>query len=105
MEGEYAALDLPAGWHVASLVCFLAALGSRYLVSLLLPSRWPSPWMRPFVPGVAVLLFATLGILFGLLGLRNAKSRGMARIGIFLNATVLGLSLVAAFAFFVILRR
>jgi hypothetical protein len=105
VEGEYAALDLPAGWHVASLACFLAALGSRYLVSFLLPYRWPTPWLHPLVPGAAVLLFATLGILFGLLGLRNAKSRGMARIGVFLNATVLVLGLLAAFAFFAILRR
>ncbi len=105
VDGEYAALDLPAGWHVASLVCFLAALGSRFLVSLFLPARWPSSWMRPLVPGVAVLLFAALGIVFGLLGLRNAKSRNMARIGVFLNAIVLVLGLLAAFAFFAILRR
>jgi hypothetical protein len=104
-EGEYGALDLPEGWHVASLACFVAALGSRFLVSLLLPDNWPSRWTRPLLPGAAVLLLALLGIAFGLLGLRNVKGRGMARIGIFLNATVLVLGLLATAAFFAILRR
>jgi hypothetical protein len=104
VEGEYAPLDLPAGWHVASLLCFAAALGSRLLV-VLLPARWPSSWMRPLVPGLAGLLFALLGLAFGLLGLRNARGRSLARVGVFLNSIVLVLSLLAALAFFAILRR
>jgi hypothetical protein len=105
VEGEYATLDLPVGWHVASLLCFAAALGSRLLVVLLLPARWPSSWMRPLLPGLAGLLFAVLGLAFGLLGLRNARGRSLARVGVFLNSIVLVLSLLAALAFFVILRR
>ena len=107
-EGEYGALDLPEGWHVASLACFLAALGARFLVGVLLhllPADLLSRWTRPLLPGAAVLVLAVLGILFGLLGLRNPKGRGMARIGISLNATVLVLGLLAAAAFFAILRR
>ena len=105
VEGEYAPLDMPAGWHVASLVCFVAALGSRFLVGALLPGRWPSPWTRPLLPGIAAFLFALLGLGFGLLGLRNARGRGVARVGIFLNSIVLVLTLLAAFAFYTILRR
>ncbi|HSS50918.1 MAG TPA: hypothetical protein VLX28_18410 [Thermoanaerobaculia bacterium] len=105
VEGEYAPLDMPAGWHLASLACFAAALGARFLVGLLLPARWPSSWTRPLLPGLAVFLFAVLGIGCGLLGLRNARGRGVARVGIFLNAVVLVLTLLAAFAFYAILRR
>jgi hypothetical protein len=105
VEGEYAPLDMPAGWHVVSLLCFAAALGSRFLVLVLLPARWPSSWMRPLLPGLAGLLFAVLGLVFGLLGLRNARGRSLARVGVFLNSIVLALSLLAAFAFFAILRR
>lgn len=103
-EGEYAALDLPDGWHVASLVCFLGSLAARFLVRLL-PRGWPEPWMRPILPGLAVLAFSLLGILFGLLGLRSAKGRGLARIALFLNVTVFVLGLLAVAAFFTILRR
>ncbi len=105
VEGEYAPLDMPAGWHVASLLCFAAALASRYLVAALLPARWPGSWTRPLIPGVAVLLFALLGLLFGLAGLRNPKGRSLSRVGILLNSIVLGLTLLAALAFYAILRR
>ncbi|HSS76676.1 MAG TPA: hypothetical protein VLV54_07995 [Thermoanaerobaculia bacterium] len=56
VEGEYAPLDMPAGWHVVSLLCFAAALGSRFVVLVLLPARWPSSWMRPLLPGLAGLI-------------------------------------------------
>lgn len=105
MEGEYAPLEMPAGGHVASLVCFVAALGSRFLVSALLPARWPNSWTRPLLPGVVVLFFSLLGLLFGLIGLRSTRGRGVARVGVFLNSIVLGLTLLAAFAFYTILRR
>jgi hypothetical protein len=44
-----------------------------------------------------------LGLLFGLLGLRNPEGRGIARIGVFLNATVLVLGVLAFVVFFRIL--
>jgi hypothetical protein len=98
-EGEYAALDAPDAWHVASLALFAAALGARYLVRLL-PA---APLPRTLLPGLAVLLFASLGLLCGFLGLRSPRGRGMAKIGVFLNATALVLGLLATAAFFYIL--
>lgn len=102
-EGEYGALALPAAWHVASLVCFAASLGARFLVKLL---PFGSPFFgRAFLSALAVLALAGLGLIFGLLGLRNPEGRGIARIGIFLNATVLVLGALAMFWFYRILSR
>lgn len=101
IEGEYGALDMPDAWHVASLVCFVAALGARFVVKLLPVAN--AYFGRVFLPGLAVLGLAVLGVLFGLLGLRNPEGRGIARIGIFLNATVLVLGVLAFVVFFRIL--
>ena len=81
----------------------MGSLAARFLVRLV-PRDWLEPWMRPLLPGLAVLIFAILGILFGLAGLRNAKGRGLARIALFLNVTVLVLGILATVAFFTILR-
>jgi hypothetical protein len=101
-EGEYGTLDMPAAWHVASLACFAASLGARFLVKLLpVGSIY---FGRVFLPGFAVFALATLGLLFGLLGLRRPQGRGIAKIGVFLNATVLVLGTLAVAVFFRILR-
>jgi len=100
-EGEYGALDMPAAWHVASLACFAASLGARFLVKLL---PFGSLFFgRGSLSALAVLVLAGLGLLFGLLGLRKPGGRGIARIGIFLNATVLVLGILAVIVFFRIL--
>jgi hypothetical protein len=101
-EGEYGVVRIPDAWHVASLGCFVAALGARFLVGLI-PRAWSLPFNRLVLPGIAVFLLASLGIGFGLMGLRSSRGRETARVAIFLNATVLVLSLLAAAAFFYIL--
>ena len=97
-EGEYGALDLPDGWHVASLACFAASLAARFLVRLLPAGH--SYFGRIFLPGIAVFVLAGLGLLCGLLGLRKARGRGLAKVGVFLNATVLALATLATILFF-----
>ena len=94
---------MPAAWHVASLACFAASLGARFLVKILPVAN--SFFGRVFLPGLAVLTLAALGLLFGLRGLRNPEGRGIARIGVFLNATVLVLGTLAVVLFFRILSR
>jgi hypothetical protein len=98
-EGEYGALNAPDAWHVASLACFAAALGARFLVRLLPVAPFP----RTLMPGLAVLFFAGIGLLCAWLGLRSPRGRGMAKVGMFLNATALVLGLLATAAFFYIL--
>lgn len=102
-EGEYGAVTLPGSWPVLSFVFFVAALAARALVGLVPRELRPLP--RPQLAVLAVLVFAALGLLFGLLGRRNPQTAGTARIAIFLNAVALVLSLLATLAFFVIWRR
>jgi acyl dehydratase len=101
-DGEYGVVRIPDAWHVASLACFVAALGARFLVGLI-PRTWSLPFYRPVLPGLAVLVLASLGVGFGLLGLRSPRGRETARVAIFLNTTVLVLAILAAMAFFYIL--
>ena len=103
IEGEYGALNMPDAWHVASLACFAASLGARFIVKIL---PFGSPFLgRGFLSALAVLVLSGLGLLFGLLGLRNPEGRGIARIGVFLNATVLVLGTLGMAWFYRILSR
>jgi hypothetical protein len=102
-DGEYSAIEVPDAWHVLSLVCFVAALGARFLVGLLPSMRGTGPYFRPMMTAMAVPTFAAVGLLFGLVGLRSARTRGAAKIGILLNLIVLALSGLALFAFYKIL--
>jgi hypothetical protein len=100
-DGEYGVVRLQEAWHVLSLACFAGAMGARLLVGLL-PSAWWPPF-RPLLPGLVVLALASLGLLFGLIGLRVPRIRGAARIAVFLNGVVLVLGLLAAAALLYIL--
>jgi hypothetical protein len=102
-DDEYAALDVSTGWPVLSLVCFLGALGARFLVGLVPREVVGWPW-RLVLPVLGVLGLSFLGLVFGLLGLRRVEHRGLARAGILLNAVGLVLGVLAVAAFFWILR-
>lgn len=101
-DDEYAALELGAGLPVLSLACFGAALGARFLVSLLPVEVLGYPW-RILLPALAVPALSALGLLLALLGLRNRKTHGLARVGVFVNTVALVLSGLFAWAFFYIL--
>ncbi|MFL6203364.1 MAG: hypothetical protein ACJ76J_29710 [Thermoanaerobaculia bacterium] len=100
-EGEYSVLQVPDAWHVLSLVFFIAALGSRFLVRFLPQGR--GFFYRPVLTAFTVPVLGGLGLLFGLIALRNPATRGVARVAVFLNAIVLVLSALALAAFFYIL--
>lgn len=97
-EGEYSVLQVPDAWHVLSLVFFIAALGARFLVRFLPQGR--GFFYRPVLTAFSVPVLAGLGLLFGLVGLRNAATRSVARVAVFLNLIVLVLSALALTAFF-----
>ena len=100
--GEYAVLDLPDGWPVASLVCFVAALGARFFTGVLPDGLFGL--RRPVLTAFAVPAIAAVGLVCGLIGLRSRRGRaGMARIGLLLNGAVIALSALALWAFFYIL--
>jgi hypothetical protein len=100
-EGEYAVLQVPDAWHVLSLIFFIAALGARFLVQFLPQGR--GFFYRPVLTAFSVPVLAGIGLLFGLVGLRNPATRGVARVAVFLNLIVLVLSALAIAAFFYIL--
>lgn len=101
-EGEYGAIKIPDAWHVLSLLCFLAALGARFLIALM-PGDLRGAFYRPVLTAYSVPVLAAIGVVFGLLGLRNPEGRGTARVALFLNAVVLALGVLALVAFFYIL--
>jgi len=103
-DGEYGVVRIPDAWHVLSLVLFLAALGARFLTALL-PATRHGVYYRPLLTAFAVPLLAGLGLLCGLLGLRNPEGRSTARVALFLNAVVLVLSALAFGAFYWILPK
>ncbi|MES1241329.1 MAG: hypothetical protein ABUT39_06900 [Acidobacteriota bacterium] len=100
-EGEYSVLQMPDAWHVVSLIFFVAALGARFLVALLPSGR--GIFYRPILTAFSVPVLATVGLLFGLVGLRRPASRSVARVAVLLNLVVLILSAVAIAAFYAIL--
>jgi hypothetical protein len=103
-EGEYGVIRIPDAWHVLSLLFFLAALGARLLTSLI-PKELSPLFYRPLLTAFAVPILASVGILFGLLGLRNPAGRSTARVALFLNGVTLVLGILAVVAFYTILRR
>jgi len=102
--GEYGVVRVPDTWHILSLIFFLAALGSRFLTSLI-PTEVNPHLYRPFLTAVLVPILALVGLLCGLLGLRNPAGRSTARVALFLNGVTLVLGLLAVAAFYYIARR
>jgi|CXWL01.1.fsa_nt_gi hypothetical protein len=105
VEGdEYGPVELGAGWHLLSLLCFAGALGARYLVAAM-PITWSlgPRWTRVLLPGLATLIFAICGLLLGLVGMRRGDSRALSRLGVALNGLALVLALLLTAAFFWIL--
>jgi hypothetical protein len=93
---EYDGVTAPPLAPLLALLCFVAALGSRFLVEVIPPELRPMP--RPFLSALVTPAFAIVGAALAMLGLRS-RSRGLARIALGLNAIVLLLSLLAIAAF------
>jgi hypothetical protein len=101
---EYAALDTRTLWPVASLLCFVVALAARPLAGMVPRELLGYPW-RVLLPALAVPAASLVGLLCGLWGLGGETGRGLARLGILVNAVGLVLGALAILAFFYILRR
>jgi len=103
-DGEYGVIRIPDAWHILSLLCFLAALGARFLIALI-PAEVKPLFYRPLLTALAVPAIALVGVLFGLLGLRNPAGRSTARVALFLNCVVLVIGLLAIAVFYWIMPR
>jgi hypothetical protein len=100
-EDEYGPVELGGGLHLISLALFFAALGARFLVDWLPPELRPLP--KPALTALAVPFLAALGLVAGLMGMRARRGREIARLGVFLNGTALGVALLliaVLYAFF-----
>ena len=86
---EYEVVALRLSWGALSLACFLLTLPARSLFRLQ-PWRPEQVWLWPLVPVAAIAVLSFLGLLAGLAGLRTPQSRGTAKVGVLLNAVVLG---------------
>jgi hypothetical protein len=103
-DGEYGVIRIPDAWHVLSLLCFLAALGARFLIALI-PAEVHTFLYRPILTAVTVPAFALVGVCCGLLGLRNPAGRSTARVALFLNGVVLVIGGLAIAAFYWIMPQ
>ena len=85
----YDVVSLKLSWASLSLLLFLASLPSPYLLTW---QSWRPEqlWLWPLLKVAVIGLLALVGFITGLLGMREATRRGMAKVGLLLNGTVLG---------------
>lgn len=103
-DGAYGVVSSPGGFHILSLLFFVAALGARFITPLLPRELVRSVFrFRPMATAFLVPAFAALGMLCALVALRNPETRAIGRIALGLNGIVLLLSALALWAFFRIL--
>jgi len=90
---EYEALTLRPSWGSVSIVLFFCALLLR---PILIALRWrPSdPMMWPLAMALLPPLIGLAGLACGVAGLKLSRRRGSAKAGVFLNGTVVALSLL-----------
>lgn len=104
LDGAYGLVGSPGGFHVLSLVFFVAALGARFITPLLPRDLVRAMFrFRPMATAFLVPAFAALGVLCALVALRKPETRATAKIALGLNVVVLLLSGLALWAFFRIL--
>lgn len=103
-DGAYAAVEAPDAWHVASLLCFAAALAARPLARTVGPLL-PSFRYRFLLPLLIILTASAIGCLLALVGMRRPAIRGASRFALFLNGVALALGLLALAAGFWIFYR
>ena len=104
-DDDYEVISLKISWASLSILFFLLTLPTRDLLQLL-PWRPQRIWIWPLVPPLVILGLSFLGFLSGLLGLKWSSHKGIAKTGLFLNGTVLGIILaIASVWFYIVVRR
>jgi hypothetical protein len=103
-DEAYSPLEASDTLPVVSLALFGLALAARPLVRLLPRELRPYPW-GVVLPVAFALLTATLGALLAAASLRLPRRRGLARLALLLNVTVLALTALTLLAMFWIIRR
>lgn len=90
--GEYATVSFGLSWNVISVFCALLSLTSIHWVYYL-PIQLSKSWHRPMLVPLVSVSFGVLGLLVALVGrFRGEKTKA----GLFLNATICGITLAMA---------
>lgn len=96
---EYSVVSFGPSWSLASLICFVLSLGSRFWM------RWvplEEGWIRPWYVVLAMIAFSGLGVLAGWRAQR--ESRGLFdRVVLGANALAFVLALLAVLVVYLIL--
>jgi len=103
-DDAYAPLEGPDVLPLLSWLCFAGTLVSRPL-SRLLPRELRVYPVGVLMPVAVAGGLALLGLLLAAWAMRRARRRGLARVGLFLNAIVLALTTLAAAGMVWIFRR
>ncbi len=96
---EYEVVPITPSWGTLSLGFFVLALMARPVVRLFVGWSPDRPYLLPLLMGVATPVVGLIGLLFGWLGWRRSSSKVIARVGMFLNGTIVLLTvlLIAVF--------
>lgn len=104
-DEAYAPLEAPDVLPLLSFVLFSASLAARPIARLLPPELRRYPW-GVIAPAAIAIVLALIGFLLALWSLRRGRNRkGLAKVGLFLNGTVLALTGLAILGIFLILGR
>lgn len=94
-DSEYAVVKLRPSWGLLSIALALLSLPLRFWARHL-PWHPRQYWYEPGRMLLGILALSAAGALVGWLGLHYGRSRGLAKIGLFLNVTVAGVLLLFA---------
>ncbi len=83
---DYQVIRLQISWGACSVLAFAAILAIQLL------GRWLGISLVQSI--VSAALLAIVGLILGLIGLKFGRARGAARVGVFLNAVVIGMFLL-----------
>lgn len=100
-DSEYEVVPLRPSWGSLSVIVGLFSLATPPLFrNLLRPSDWQQN--DPFLLVLALVLTTTcvagIGLALGMRGVRRSESKVLARIGVFLNGTVLSITFLLSIA-------
>ncbi len=111
VDGEYQVVSIRPSAGAMSLGLGVIALMSREILARVLFdwAEWRpvNPWLWPAAIVATSLIASSLGLTFGLFGLRRRpdRSRSLAWIGVIANGTILGLVTLGAVLFLFIRWR
>ncbi len=98
---EYEVVPVTPSWGTLSLAFFLLALVAHPVIRLLAGWSPNRPFMIPLLVGLSTPIIGLIGLILGWIGWRRSPSKVAARVGMFLNGTVVLLALLLIMTFMI----